>query len=77
MPHWGEFIRVGHRVLDPSILYWNPFEDSTLPDLKTCKERVKMDTTEVAHTSLEDAWDVILLLREKYAQKKIDFKVMK
>lgn len=52
-----------HRVLDPSILYYEP-GDRELPDSKKCMERAGIKG-EVSHTALEDALMVVRLLRRK------------
>ena len=61
----GNSIKFRSRVLDPAILYadWN--NDDALPGLGLCKERAGLDPL-VTHDALEDAWDVIELLRKKY-----------
>lgn len=65
IPLWKKLIRTRHRVLDPSILFVDWIDDKTLPNLITCKERSKIDGI-VTHNALEDAWDVIQILRTKY-----------
>jgi len=52
------------RVLDPAILYLEKDYDEVLPDLQTCLDRAEIEKS-VAHTAVEDAWDVIQLLRNK------------
>jgi hypothetical protein len=61
-----------HRVRDsmqqdgllcPMVVDWN--NDDSVPNLKTCKERCDI-SGEVTHDALEDAWDVIQILRTKY-----------
>ena len=42
---------------------WN--EDESLPSLIKCKERANIEGI-VTHNALEDAWDVIELLRKHY-----------
>ena len=61
----GEIIKFRSRVLDPAILYvdWN--KDDSLPSLTTCKERAGLDPL-VTHDALDDAWDIIELLRKNY-----------
>lgn len=59
------FIKMNQRILDPAILYVDWKEDTTLPNLKTCKERAGIDGI-VTHKAVEDAWDVIEILRAKY-----------
>ena len=58
-------IRIHHRVLDPAMLYLKFDTDLEPLDLLTCKQRAGI-TGEVAHESLDDAWDVIQLLRRFY-----------
>jgi oligoribonuclease len=65
LPWWKKLIRVRSRILDPAMLFWNPYEDETLPSLKECKERAQIDPV-VKHVALDDAWDVIQLMRNFY-----------
>jgi DNA polymerase III epsilon subunit-like protein len=56
-----------HRSLDPTPLYLRK-GDEILPELKTCKERAildgaKLNTSEVAHNAIQDAMDVVDLIR--------------
>ena len=59
---WGNLFR--HRVLDPSILYFDE-EDEGLPNLETCLYRAKLGDPTDLHSALGDCWDVIRLLRNK------------
>ena len=60
---WDEYIKVHHRILDPAAIYWRPEIDGVeLPDTKTCMERAGI-RGEVAHTAVEDARVVALLIR--------------
>jgi hypothetical protein len=61
----GEIIKFRSRVLDPAILYVDWVNDDSLPSLSTCKERAGLDPL-VTHDALDDAWDVIELLRKNY-----------
>lgn len=63
---WKKYIQVSHRLIDPAILYFDPKKDDRLPSLEECKIRAGMENTAVAHTTLEDAWDIISLVRFKY-----------
>lgn len=56
-------ITIRSRVLDPAILYFDK-NDETLPSLSLCLERAEIKK-QVSHTSIEDALDVIKLLRKK------------
>jgi oligoribonuclease len=58
-------IRLSHRSIDPATLYCDFKNDEKLPSLDTCKKRAGIDG-EVTHNALEDAWDVIEVLRKKY-----------
>jgi hypothetical protein len=60
-------VRFRHRVLDVAPLYFDPSTDDVLPDLKTCLARAGI-TKEVAHTAIEDAMDVVQLVRYAYPE---------
>lgn len=57
-------LKYHHRSIDPSILYWDPTTDETLPNLSQCKVRAGLDP-HVSHTALDDAMDVVNLLKHK------------
>ena len=65
LPWWQKLIRTRQRVLDPAILMVDWKNDKSLPNLTTCKERAGVDGI-VTHNALEDAWDVIEVLRKFY-----------
>ena len=62
---WKKLIRPRSRIVDPAILCckWNI--DNFLPSLGECKDRLGIEGI-VTHDALEDAWDVIQILREFY-----------
>jgi hypothetical protein len=60
-----KFIRFKSRVLDPAILCVDWKEDRELPSLNECKRRKGIEG-EVSHDAIEDAWDVIQVLRGSY-----------
>lgn len=62
---WEEYIKVRHRIIDPALLYLNLSTDTELPGLDECKKRAGLDGV-VSHNAVEDAFDVILLLRNKF-----------
>ena len=64
-PDFYKGIRIRKRILDPAILFVDWKNDNALPGLEDCKERCGM-IRDVTHNSLEDAWDVIEVLRKKY-----------
>jgi hypothetical protein len=65
LPWWQKLIRTRQRVLDPAILMVDWKNDNSLPNLTTCKERAGIEGV-VTHDALEDAWDVIEVLRKFY-----------
>jgi DNA polymerase III epsilon subunit-like protein len=65
LPRWQQVIRIRQRIIDPSVIFTNWHEDETLPNLQVCKQRAKIEGV-VTHNALEDAWDVIELLRTQY-----------
>jgi len=65
LPRWKQVIRIKQRILDPAILYVDWKGDSSLPSLGECKKRLGIDGR-VTHVAIDDAWDVILLLRNNY-----------
>jgi len=65
LPWWQKLIRTRQRVLDPAILMVDWKNDTSLPNLTQCKERAGVSGF-VTHNALEDAWDVIEVLRKFY-----------
>lgn len=65
LPWWQKLIRTRQRVLDPAILMVDWANDNSLPNLTVCKERAGVKGI-VTHNALEDAWDVIEVLRRWY-----------
>lgn len=63
IPGFSERFHIRRRCIDPAILYMS-MADETLPDLQTCLGRAGIHKT-VAHSALEDAADVVQLLRKK------------
>lgn len=60
-----KLIRIRQRVIDPAVLFCDWVNDDSLPNLQQCKNRSNIEGV-VTHDALEDAWDVIQLLRTKY-----------
>lgn len=54
-----------HRTLDPAMYFFDENVDDKLPNLQQCLERANFNT-EVKHTAVEDAYDVIRCLRYKW-----------
>jgi oligoribonuclease len=65
LPRWKQLIRIRQRIIDPAVIFTDWKNDNALPSLDKCKERAKIQG-EVTHDALEDAWDVIELLRTQY-----------
>lgn len=65
LPRWKQIFRIRHRHIDPSVLFVDWKNDESMPSLSKCKERAKIDGI-VTHDALEDAWDVVQLLRTQY-----------
>ena len=65
LPRWKQLIKVRQRIMDPAILFLDWEQDESLPNLATCKKRAGFQEI-VTHNAVEDAWDVIQLLRQTY-----------
>lgn len=65
LPRWQQVFKIRQRIIDPTILFTDWKNDETLPNLTTCKERAKTGG-EVTHDAIDDAWDVIALMRTQY-----------
>ena len=65
LPWWKKLIQPKQRIIDPAILACQWDKDDYLPSLNECKKRLDI-TGEVSHNALEDAWDVIQILRKFY-----------
>jgi oligoribonuclease (3'-5' exoribonuclease) len=59
-------IRHKHRFIDVGNLFWNPFTDTCLPDLATCRERAGLPIVE-AHDAAQDCRSVIECVRAAFA----------
>jgi DNA polymerase III epsilon subunit-like protein len=69
LPDYDKMIKVGHRILDPVMLYFDPKKDiDHLPSMAECMERAGI-SGEVPHSALEDAVLVVRLLRHKFPIK--------
>lgn len=66
LPNWRDQIHISHKVLDP-VMYYIDFErDESLPSLEECKRRAGFQDPAVSHDALDDALDVVRLLRQQY-----------
>lgn len=66
VPRWNKHVKMKTRVLDPAILFIDWHNDAAPPSLDECKVKAGIEGV-VTHTAIEDAIDVIKLLRTKYA----------
>lgn len=66
LPRWKQIFRIRNRILDPAILYVDWKGDESLPGLSKCKERAGLNS-HVTHNAIDDALDVVVLLRKQYA----------
>jgi oligoribonuclease (3'-5' exoribonuclease) len=62
IPGFTDRIRIRSRCIDPTILFLDK-KDEHLPDLQTCLERAGIQKR-VSHNALEDALDIVQLIRE-------------
>lgn len=61
LPNWN--LKINHRVIDVGNLYLEK-NDTKIPDSKECLKRAGIGG-EVSHTAMEDALDVVKLVRKK------------
>lgn len=62
IPGFNDKIRIRSRCIDPTILFVNK-KDEYLPNLQTCLQRAGIQK-KVSHNALEDAMDIIQLIRK-------------
>jgi len=60
-------VHIRHTILDPGTLYMEK-EDKQIPCLGMCLRRAGLDSN-VAHTAVEDALDVVKLFRYKFCKE--------
>jgi oligoribonuclease len=65
LPRWKQVFAIRSRVLDPGILFIDWQNDESVPSLDVCKQRAGIDGV-VTHNAVEDAIDVVKLLRKQY-----------
>ena len=65
LPWWQKLILAKQRIIDPAPLFIDWENDEELPSLTICKERAGIKG-KVTHDALEDAWDVVEVLRNFY-----------
>ena len=65
LPWWQKLIIAKQRIIDPAVLFCDWKDDEALPSLTTCKSRAGVKG-QVTHDALEDAWEVVEVLRKFY-----------
>ncbi len=60
---WSKMFKIRQRIIDPAILFVDWDNDDALPGLETCKQRADLVDTVVTHDAVEDALDVIKVIR--------------
>lgn len=65
LPWWQKLIQAKQRIMDPAMLFLDWEKDEELPSLTICKERAGV-VGDVTHNALEDAMDVVDVLRKFY-----------
>lgn len=65
LPRWRQLFNIRQRIIDPAILFTDFAVDESLPSLSVCKERAGFES-EVSHNAVEDAIDIVKLLRIYY-----------
>lgn len=66
LPNWQDHILISHKILDPVMYYIDYDKDEGLPSLEECKRRAGFADPTVTHDALDDALDVVRLLRLQY-----------
>lgn len=67
LPFFTDMIRFRQRILDPVTTYSDFVNDEEAPNMEKCFSRLSpMKDHKVSHDALDDAWDVICLLRPMY-----------
>lgn len=64
IPGWSK-INIHRRVIDPGTSFVDWANDKEIPSLEICKQRAGIEGV-VTHNALEDAFDVVQVLRTKY-----------
>jgi len=65
LPWFQKLVTIRQRIIDPAILCVDWKTDDMLPNLNECMKRSDVEHI-VTHNALEDAWDVIQVLRKSY-----------
>jgi DNA polymerase III epsilon subunit-like protein len=66
LPNWKENVKFHQRVIEPGSVMIDWKNDEIPPSSDECKRRALLPSTEYKHNALEDAWEMIQILRSKY-----------
>lgn len=66
IPNFSSWIKFHHRSINVAEYFIDFKIDTEPPSLTTCLKRAGFEDDVVSHTAIEDAWQVIKLLRTKY-----------
>lgn len=64
---WDKCIKIHHRIIDPCMMYFDPKTDDMPPSLGECLKRAGYTDKSVKHDAVDDALDVIRVLRHKWS----------
>jgi oligoribonuclease (3'-5' exoribonuclease) len=64
LPTWESEVNMKHRIIDPGSMFYVPGVDDGPPDTAECLRRAKLPPV-VNHKALDDAFDVVRLIRYK------------
>lgn len=60
----GDFLdKINHRIIDPAVFYTDFLSDKGAVSLDDCKDRAGITTGPVTHDALDDALDVVRVIR--------------
>lgn len=58
--------KVSHRYLDVGSMFFDPKTMDWIPSTEECYKLTGIDKEVVSHTAIDDAWDVIKIIRTRY-----------
>ena len=68
LPRWKQLVKVRSRIIDPAVMFTDWETDDAPPGLSECKKRAGLPQ-HVSHDAVEDAWDVVELIRKSIDEK--------
>lgn len=71
LPGWNDLFKIHRRVIDPVPLFTDWVNDEIPPSLEECKRRAGLEDSTVTHNAVDDALDIIKLLRTQYGKENI------